>query len=153
MQSELDVINRWCHDNGLIINASKTKLMHIKLPHIEKININLKFHNTDCLHKNKNFHTTANDDCDTYIELVDNYKYLGVILDHNLSWKDHIIALNKKLRRASYVLYHLNNCAPLEVTKQAYFSLVESYIRHGITAFGNATFCNILQKTQNRLVD
>lgn len=152
MQSELDVITRWCHDNGLIINATKTKLMHIRLPHIPKCNINIKFHDTNCLHKNNFSETRQDDKCKTYIELVDTYKYLGVIVDQNLNWKQHIIFLNKKLRKTSYVLYHLNNCAPLTVTKQAYFSLAESYLRHGITAFGSATHCKILQQTQNRLI-
>lgn len=153
MQSELNLITRWCHDNGLIINASKTKLMHIRLPHLKSSSIRIKFHENDCLHKNaltNNLET--NDHCQTVIDLVDNYKYLGVIVDNKFSWKDHVISLNKKLRKASYALYHLSNCAPLSVTKQAYFSLAESYLRHGITAFGNVSHCKILQQTQNRLI-
>ena len=33
MQNQFDTATKWCHDNGLIINASKTKLMHIKQTH------------------------------------------------------------------------------------------------------------------------
>ena len=31
-------------------------------------------------------------------------------------------------------------------------SLAESYIRHGITAWGGSTHCRILQNTQNQLL-
>lgn len=151
MQAELNLITRWCHDNGLIINASKTKIMHIRLPHIKNSLISLKFHDNNCLHKNART-SNDNDYCQTHIEQVTNYKYLGVIVDNKFTWKDHIISLNKKLRKASYVLYHLSNCAPLSVTIQAYFSLAESYLRHGIPAFGNVSHCKILQQTQNRLI-
>ena len=34
MQKNVDIIGRWCHDNGLMINISKTKLMHIRPKHL-----------------------------------------------------------------------------------------------------------------------
>ena len=53
MQKQLDIATRWSHDNGLIINANKTKLIHIKPPNISGSSIEIKFHNTDCLHRNQ----------------------------------------------------------------------------------------------------
>lgn len=58
----------------------------------------------------------------------------------------------KKLRQSTFALYHLSKCSPYKVLKQAYFSLAESYLRHGITAWGTATHCKTLQLTQNRLL-
>ena len=34
MQQQLDIVSMWCHDNGLVINANKTKLMHIRPIHL-----------------------------------------------------------------------------------------------------------------------
>ncbi|XP_075150930.1 uncharacterized protein LOC142225039 [Haematobia irritans] len=150
MQTELNNIARWCHDNGLIINADKTKLLHIRLPSLSNTSIKLKFHSTQCLHSYRN--SADNDSCETFIEVVDEIKYLGVVVDKYFNWKSHIQELNKKLRKALYILYHLNNSAPLAVTKQAYFALVESQLRHGITSFGSSSHCKILQLTQNRLL-
>lgn len=147
MQKELDVVTRWCHDSGLVINAAKTKLMHIRPRHFPQTNIKLIFHNTECLHKIKDNNNTPMDTCSTYIELVSTYKYLGVHLDNHFKWKTHIDDLQKKLRKSSYALYHLSNCAPYYVLRQAYFSLVESYLRHGIAAWGNAKYCKHLQTT------
>lgn len=151
MQDQLNIATKWCHDNGLVINANKTKLMYIKPPHIINTRVEIKFHSIDCLHKQCNM-TNYNDTCTTTIEMVNTYKYLGVYIDNSFKWKSHIDYLQKKLRAASYMLYHLNNCASYDVLRQAYYSLAESYIRHGITAWGNVKYKSTLQKTQNRLL-
>lgn len=93
-----------------------------------------------------------NDKCSTKIEVVETYKYLGVYLDDHLKWKVHAQHLQNKLRQSAYALYHLGNSAPYHVLKQAYFSLVESHLRHGITAWGNAKCTRHIQTTQNRIV-
>lgn len=153
MQKELNTITRWCHDNGLIINANKTKIMHIRPRHIQHTDVTLIFHNTDCLHNTfTNNNIPINDKCSTKIELVTTYKYLGVHLDENFKWKIHIDKLQKKLRQSMFALYNLSKCSPHNVLKQAYFSLAESYLRHGITAWGTASHCRTLQLTQNRIL-
>lgn len=154
MQNELNILCKWCHDNGLIINANKTKIMHIRPRHVPKTDVKITFHNFDCLHRSCTFGDigTIVDNCETTIELVDTYKYLGVHLDHNFKWKVHIEHLSKQLRKCMFALYHLSNCAPYFVLRQAYFSLVESQLRHGVTAWGKSKNCRILQTYQNRLV-
>ena len=132
MQNQLDIVTKWCHDNGLIINATKTKIMHIKPPHFNYTPIKIKFHNIDCLHNQNNI----SDTCTSYIEAVSSYKYLGVFVDSHFKWNTHVENLQKKLRKSAYSLFHLSNCATYNVLRQAYFSLSESYIRHGITAWG-----------------
>lgn len=149
MQIELNITTKWCHDNGLIINATKTKIMHFRPRHIPRTNITPIFHNTQCLHRTAN---TTSDSCTTKIELVETYKYLGLHLDEHFKFKTHIEILHKKLRQSAYALYHLSNCSPYNVLRQAYFSLAESYLRHGITAWGTATYCRNLQIAQNRLL-
>lgn len=153
MQTELNEITRWSHDNGLVINATKTKIIHFKPPHFRYNDIKLKFHDYNCIHNaTANNIINSNDSCSTFIEQVNTYKYLGVHLDHNFKWKTHINDLHKKLRKTAFALYHLSYCSNYEVVKQAYFSLAESYLRHGITAWGSSTYCRLLQQTQNRLL-
>lgn len=153
MQNELNILAKWCHDRGLIINATKTKIMHFRPRHIARTNMKPIFHNTECLHRTANTNITqSNDTCSEKIEIVDTYKYLGIHLDEHFKWKTHTDVLHKKLRKSSYALYHIGNCAPYSVLRQAYFSLAESYLRHGITAWGTSTYCKSLQITQNRLL-
>ncbi|XP_065370974.1 homeobox protein 2-like [Calliphora vicina] len=123
--------------------------MHIKPTHFEQHNIQLKFHELTCLHNTNN---QNNDTCTTYIELVTSYKYLGVYVDNHFKWNVHVENLQKKLRKSAYMMYNLSNCATYSVLRQAYFSMVESYIRHGIAAWGSATHCRLLQSTQDRIL-
>lgn len=153
MQEDFNLLTKWCHDMGLIINPSKTKIMHFRSRHVPKSNIRIIYHSNDCIHtKNREINQSLNDQCDTHIELVEEYKYLGVHLDHNFKWKTHIENVQKKLRKSSFALYHLSNCAPYKALRQAYFSLVESQLRHGISAWGNARCCKKLQFTQDRIL-
>lgn len=127
--------------------------MHIRPRHLPRTNFKLIFHNTECLHRTSiNSTTTSTDTCSTQIDIVNSYKYLGVHLDEHFKWKVHTDILHKKLRKSSYALYHLSNCSPYSVLRQAYLSLAESYLRHGITAWSTATYCKSLQLTQNRLL-
>lgn len=127
--------------------------MHIKTPQFRYTDIKLKYHETECLHeKIINEFDEENDKCITIIEIVNTYKYLGVYVDQNFKWNVHIEELRKKLRKAAYMLYQLRNCSNNAVLRQAYFSLVESHIRHGITAWGNSSYCRLLQTTQDRLI-
>ena len=98
MQDQLNIVGKWCHDNGLVINATKTKIMHIRPPHFKNSNITIKFHDTDCLHK-INIINNNHDTCNTLIELVDTYKYLGVYVDHHFKWKTQVENVQKKLRK------------------------------------------------------
>ncbi|KAM7352639.1 uncharacterized protein ACRADG_006262 [Cochliomyia hominivorax] len=152
MQNQLNIATKWCHDNGLIINANKTKVMHIKPPHLSNSQVTLVYHNTNCLHyqiKNSNL---CDGNCNTNIEIVNIYKYLGVYVDSSFKWKFQIDDLKKKLRKTAYTLFHLSYCANYNVLRQAYFSLAESYLRHGVTAWGSAKYSKSLQKSQNAIV-
>lgn len=154
MQTEFDEVVRWCHDNGLIINCKKTKLMHIRPPHILRTQIKIRFHNFECLHKNKSQQClNLLDDCRDIIDTVNVYRYLGVEVDCNFKWHSHIKYVCKRLRQSTYALYHLSNYTSFSVLKQVYFSLVESVLQYGIVAWGNTSEYMIaeLQRVQNRI--
>lgn len=102
MQIELNKITKWCHDRGLIINASKTKLMHFRPRHLPETRRELIFQSNDCLHKtyyNNKLNRIPTETCTTRIEQVKTYKYLGVHLDVFFKWKTHVEHLQKKLKR------------------------------------------------------
>ena len=145
MQHQLDIATRWCHDSGLVINASKTKLMRIKPPHIRYANIEINYHSLQCLHENnlKDFNYDE-DQCSTIIETVNRLKYLGIHIDQNFKWKYHICRLNQKKTIEQQRIWGSNR-SNYSVMRQAYFAMVESHIRHGTPAWGNSPHINTLQ--------
>ena len=88
------------------------------------------------------------------IHEVEESKYLGVILDNKLSWKDHIEFLITKLSQVAGVIYKLRKYLPMHAKMQIYNSLVASYIRYSIPAWGNTTqsILNRLQSAQNIII-
>jgi hypothetical protein len=51
-------------------------------------------------------------------------KYLGVLIDSELAWKEHIDPLHKKLLKFSGVFYRLRHILPYEVLKMIYVAFV-----------------------------
>ena len=59
------------------------------------------------------------------LERVAKFSYLGVVLDENLSWKDHIEYVNSKVSRRLGLLSRIQSCLMLEASKQVYTSLLQ----------------------------
>ena len=61
-------------------------------------------------------------------------KFLGVFIDAKLTWNFHIFSIQKKLSRASGVLYTLRNKIPRYIARTIYFCIAYPYL----------TYCNIV---------
>ena len=57
-------------------------------------------------------------------------KYLGVLLDKHLLFKDHINALKQKLNRANGILASLRHHLPSDILKIVYYSLFDTHLRY-----------------------
>ena len=81
-------------------------------------------------------------------------KYLGVILDENLTWNEHISDVCNKLKRYFKIFYHLRRNINIEQVKVTYYALIYSKIKYGITVYGfaNKDKINRIQILQNKLL-
>jgi len=91
---------------------------------------------------------------DEPLERCDSYKYLGVIFDKNLNWKEHISYVCQKVSKACGALAKLRHCVNTNVLKEVYYSLFYSYIRYGLLVWGNASDSTLkpIQTVMNRAV-
>ena len=71
LQCKLNILSKWCHDHGLIINAKKTKLMHVHPVSFPAEQIDLVIDNSCPITRVER------------IELVKSYRYLGVVVDEH----------------------------------------------------------------------
>ena len=127
----------WCKDNRLTVNSSKTTFVI--------------FHT-----KNKDEH---NDLKEIYvsgmtIKRSPSIKYLGVILDETLSWRDHIDFIRKQLLKYFGIFNHIKSIMTTQTVRQLYFAFIYSRINYGIEIFGNCSqyLLNKLQTIQNKLL-
>ena len=84
-------------------------------------------------------------------------KYLGVIVDCHLNWKEHILNVSKKIGRSIGIMYKLKKFMNTKMLKNIYYSLIYSHIVYGIQTWGSAcpTELNkilILQKKAVRII-
>ena len=81
------------------------------------------------------------------VSMVENIKYLGVIVDKRLSWDEQTSAVTKQVSRGLGMLR-----LPIVTVRKMYRSLVEPYFRYSCPVWGDAGInaINRLQKLQNR---
>ena len=55
-------------------------------------------------------------------------KFLGVIIDENVTWKAHINTISTKISKSIGILYRARLIIPRKQLNQLYFSFVHSYL-------------------------
>uniref|UniRef100_A0A1B6EYL5 Reverse transcriptase domain-containing protein n=2 Tax=Cuerna arida TaxID=1464854 RepID=A0A1B6EYL5_9HEMI len=77
------------------------------------------------------------------INTIESGKYLGLILDQNLSWEPHINQLCHKLNSSLYAVRRMKQISSNQVALTAYYSLFESHLRYGLIVWGSTTIANL----------
>lgn len=150
-QTGFDVVMNWLHNNVLTLNVEKTKYITFSLRKKEQTVpvmplCSLIAHT--CLKQNINVCTC------TRIHKVDSIRYLGVILDNTLSFKEHINSLSTRLRKLIYVFRTLRLVTDEKLRKVIYFALAQSLLTYCITSWGGASKHTILEleRTQRAIL-
>ena len=126
INSELSNVNSWLCANKLSLNIDKTSFVIFHPPQ-RKVTFN--------------FHLTLNgkklqqDSC---------IKYLGILIDSNLSWKPQIASIAKKTKRSIGILSKLRHYVNSDILTNLYYSLIYPFLTYGITIWGN-TYPTTLQ--------
>ncbi|KAI5631398.1 reverse transcriptase (RNA-dependent DNA polymerase) domain-containing protein [Phthorimaea operculella] len=150
LQQDFTNIIKWAHDNGIVINISKTKCMLIRSPHLkaESRAPRIIGHSYYCLHNDG-----AMCDC-AELEVVQHYKYLGLVIENKFSWKKHIGIMCDKLRAVLVKLRHLSYVLDRATMYVVYFALVDSIISYGLGSYGQTfkTYLNKIKSLQKRFM-
>jgi endonuclease/exonuclease/phosphatase family metal-dependent hydrolase len=117
INNELEKINIWLKVNKLSLNVNKTKAMLFHTPQKKVRNISLKLD-------------------DSEIEMVDNFNYLGIILDSHLSWKFHTSMISNKISRTNGIMRKLKKTIPPSALLLLYNSLILPHLNYGLLVWG-----------------
>ena len=79
-------------------------------------------------------------------------KFLGLIIDNTLSWKNHITEITPKLNKACYVIRTLTFLKSPELLRMVYFSYFHSIMSYGIIFWGNSHHSVNIFKIQKRII-
>jgi hypothetical protein len=130
--SDLAKVKNWFDHNVLTVNVDKTKCLPIYFRSDsgpgQRV---LKIHSCGDLQSS---------DCGCgVIEQVAQYKYLGVIVDHKLSWEPHVHHIKQRLRRMVYAFRRLNQVLTVDRCRSVYYAYVQSVLQYGLLAWGGAS--------------
>ena len=149
INKELCEICNWFKVNKLSVNASKTNYMMLGTSHstnkytYESVDSSSDDVNSlaDIGINNGEYSVTPekiNVILDNVsLERVNSTKFLDVIIDESLTWKNHIDAISKTISRNIRMLSKLKHYVPEYILYSLYCTIVLPYINYGILIWGN----------------
>ena len=130
-------LGEWYEKNRLALHPTKTKFMFIGSR--DQIRINL-----DPLP----FYFKGN-----FVDKCDDAKYLGLIMEPNLSWNKQVANVVRKLNHQASILKNLSSVCSTNLLLTYYRAFIQPRIDYGITLWGCTSLYNInkVQRVQNRI--
>lgn len=144
-ETGMSELSRWLDANLLTLNLKKTSFIPFHITRATGPDLTyLKIHNVNCQYKDRITENSITCACNR-IERADNIKYLGIVVDQNLSFKNHITILSKKVRKQIYLMKILRSVANFDVRKLVYKSLCQSLLQYCIGVWGGAAKTSMIQ--------
>ena len=136
LKAEIDNITEWLRQNKLSLNTAKMEYMVVG--HKRQTN-----HIPGPLEVNVNGEP---------IKRAQKVKYLGVMVDENLTWNEQYKNIKGKIKNALTSLWKLKNILPQSKLDQVYKALLESQLRYSDELWGKLSNTKLdhLQRLQNR---
>lgn len=134
MQNDTIALHKWLCRNVLTMNIGKTCYMTFgKARHLPDFDIKIN---------------------DEAIQRVNTYKYLGLVLDDNLTFNQHIDHVKKMIRPFIPLMWKKGRYIPISKRKQIYFAYIQSHIVYMLPIYsvGSKKKLCQLQRLQNRCI-
>ena len=131
---DLSNLVQWLRENKIALNVNKTDIVIFRSTR-KQITKKMNF----CLSGQK-------------VRQKSCTKYLGVLIDEHLLFKDHINFLKQKLNRANGILAKLRHHLPSDILKTVYYSLFDTHLRYACQVWGqsNSDILVMVQRAQNK---
>ena len=123
LQNSILLLNKWCRENGMVINTDKTKVMFItsrqKRYNLNNTDLSLNFKGAD-------------------LKLTSNEKVLGVHIDENLLWNGHFQYISKKISSHLGLLSQIKSFLSKEDKLLFYNAYIRPHIDYCSVIWGNS---------------
>ena len=88
------------------------------------------------------------------LKYKENTRYLGLLLNHKLTWESDIKELNKKLVKYTGIFSKVRHCLPVSCRHTVYNTFISSRLNYGSEIYTNTTekFIQSLIVTQNKIL-
>ena len=134
IEMDLNNISDWFRANKLTLNISKSVYMIFSKKNHNDIDLKLG---------------------DTKLPKVTTTKFLGMWIDQNLNWNEHLCKLKTKIKRNLILLKIGKKYLNTHTKKMLYYAQIYSHLSYRLILWGNMisnTQLNIMQKLQNQAI-
>jgi len=140
LNCDLQNITQWLKINKLKLNTDKTKAMIISKSSVTRNKVYNEIQNNGVFIEGEN------------IEFVDEFKYLGVVLDQYLSFDNHVNYIGKKIAKKIGVLGRISDFVSPVTRANLYKIIIAPHFEYCSTIMWNMSKKNVnfLQKLQNK---
>ena len=89
-----------------------------------------------------------------HIKRTSQIKFLGIMVDENLTFNEHVNDICNKLKRLFHIFYNIRDYLSKENIKTIYYALIYSRIKYGLSVYGQASNTKMkrIQTLQNQLL-
>ena len=133
LNTEVDKVYTWLCTNKLSLNIAKTKLMN--------------FHTPQRLYTPPKIFIDQEP-----VQNVNQYNFLGILIDDNLTWKAHTNKISIKISQITGIINKLKHIIPQFALRNIYNALILPHLSYGILAWGINNNTNSILKIQKRAV-
>ena len=127
LQNGLNQLHIWCKNNGMVLNSAKTKVMLVttnqKRLRLQNTNLNLQY-------------------MDETLKMISSDKILGVFVDNNVSWSNHVMHVCKKISSYIWLLSKIKTFLSQAHRVQFYKSFIQPHIDFCSIVWGNSCESN-----------
>ena len=131
LNQDLDRLAQWLYEHKLTLNVSKSKFMLIggprKLNTLEEFTLTIK---------------------EKELDRVNSYKYLGVIINENLSWTDHVDYIKNKVSQRLGVLQRIKHLLPRDTRELFVKAMVLPILDYADVTWGDKSNTTLMNKIQ-----
>ncbi|KAB0801959.1 hypothetical protein PPYR_04145 [Photinus pyralis] len=124
---------QWCQNNQLRINSDKTVIMNMKISALKSNHFTLSIENNVIV-------------CSTLAT------YLGLKVDENLNWNEHIDRTCSKLNKTYYLIAQLKDRLQVPQLISIYYALVFTHLNYNIICWGASSKAHRLFVYQKRVI-
>jgi hypothetical protein len=127
--TDMSIFKKYLDSQLLTLNIEKTVLMKFSLTNANPILGNLTIHEEGC----------SSDNCHIIckkLEKVHSTRYLGILIDDDMKFKNLIDQTVKRLRKLIYVFLALRDILNFNDIRSVYFALAQSILQYGIVGWG-----------------
>ena len=131
LNQDLDRLDQWLYEHKLTLTVSKSKFTLIggprKLNTLEEFTLTIK---------------------EKELDSVNSYKYLGVIINENLSWTDHVDYIKNKVSQRLGVLRRIKHLLPRDTRELFVKAMVLPILDYADVTWGDKANTTLMNKIQ-----